>query len=243
MRALLLAWRARGAMRIHSSSFSSVVCALLRRSFFFAGQARLLLLEPRRVVAFEGDALATVELQDPAGDVVEKVAVMSDGDDGPRVALQVLLEPLHGLGVEMVRGLIEQQDVGLSNEKTAKRDTAALASGEQVDFRIGRRAPERVHRDLELRLDLPPIGGLDLFLELALTLEERVHLCRGHLLGKSLVDFLVLFEKAEDLLSPFLNDFFDGFAGSELRLLLEITDAIAFGEAHPRRYSLCRLRR
>ena len=65
-----------------------------------------------------------------------------------------------------------------------------------------------------------------------MALEELVHLFGGHLLGKSLVDFLVLFEKVEDFLSPFLNDFFDGLAGGELRLLLEITDAIAFGEAH-----------
>ena len=113
--------------------------APLRRGFFFPGQARLLLLEPRRVVAFEGDAVTTVELQDPAGDVVEKVAVVGDGDDRPLVALQVLLEPLHGLGVEMIRRLVEQQDVGLLNEKTAKRDAAAFAPGEQVDLRIGRR--------------------------------------------------------------------------------------------------------
>ena len=132
----------------------------------------------------------------------------------------------------MVRGLVEQQDVGLLNEKAAERDTAALAPGEQVDLRIGRRAPERVHCDLELGLDLPPIGGLDLLLELALALEEVVHLFGGHLLGKSFVHFLVCFEKVEDFLSPFLNDFFDGGAGRELRLLLEITDAIAFGEAH-----------
>ena len=41
-------------------------------------QPRLLLLEPRGVVALEGDAVAAVELEDPAGDVVEEVAVVGD---------------------------------------------------------------------------------------------------------------------------------------------------------------------
>ncbi len=65
-----------------------------------------------------------------------------------------------------------------------------------------------------------------------MALEELVHLFGGHLLGKSLIDLLVRFEKVEDFLAPFLDDFFDGLAGGELRLLLEIADAIAFGEAH-----------
>ena len=48
-------------------------------------QARLLLLEPGRVVALVGDAAAAVELEDPAGDVVEEVAIVGDGDDGALV--------------------------------------------------------------------------------------------------------------------------------------------------------------
>ncbi len=45
----------------------------------------LLLLEPARVVALERDAAAPVELEDPAGDVVEEVAVVGDGHDGAGV--------------------------------------------------------------------------------------------------------------------------------------------------------------
>src|SRR5690606_38455105 len=42
----------------------------------------LLLLEPRRVVALPRDAVASVELEDPAGDVVEEVAVVGDRHHG-----------------------------------------------------------------------------------------------------------------------------------------------------------------
>ena len=52
------------------------------------GQPLLLLLEPGRVIPLPGDALAAVELEDPAGDVVEEVAVVGDGDDGPGILLR-----------------------------------------------------------------------------------------------------------------------------------------------------------
>src|SRR4029079_2375448 len=44
------------------------------------GEALLLLLQPRGVVALPGDAAAAVELEDPAGDVVGEVAGGGDGD-------------------------------------------------------------------------------------------------------------------------------------------------------------------
>ena len=67
-----------------------------------------LLVEPGGVVATPGDALAAVELEDPTGDVIEEVAVVGDADDGAGVLLEVLLEPVDGLGVEVVRGLVEE---------------------------------------------------------------------------------------------------------------------------------------
>src|SRR5439155_3118770 len=39
-------------------------------------EAALLLLEPARVIALPGNAVAAVELEDPAGDIVEKVAIV-----------------------------------------------------------------------------------------------------------------------------------------------------------------------
>src|SRR5581483_8701402 len=70
---------------------------------FFLLQSHLLLLQPRRVVALERNPVAAIQLQDPAGHVVEKVPVVRDGDHGALVLLQMLLQPLHRLGVEMVR--------------------------------------------------------------------------------------------------------------------------------------------
>src|SRR5690606_341337 len=51
-------------------------------------QPLALLLEPAGVVALIGDAAAAIELQDPAGDIVEEVAVVGDGHDGAFVLLE-----------------------------------------------------------------------------------------------------------------------------------------------------------
>ena len=79
---------------------------------FLLGQPGLLLFEPSGVVAFEGHALAVVQLEDPAGDVVEEVPVVGDRHDGAFVVGEEPLDPGDRFGVEVVGGLVEQQQVG-----------------------------------------------------------------------------------------------------------------------------------
>ena len=152
-----------------------------------------LLLEPRRVVPLPGDAGAAVELEDPAGDVVEEVAIVRDGHDRPRELVQVVLEPGDALGVEMVGRLVEQQHVRALEQHAAERHAAPLAAGELVDVRVGRRQPERVHGDLQRAVEVPAVGRLDRVLQLALLLEQLVHRLGRHLfaeLGVHLVEAL-----------------------------------------------------
>src|SRR5579863_3647574 len=56
---------------------------LLFAAFLF--EPLLLLPEPGRVVALVGNAVAAVELENPAGDVVEKIAVVGDDEDSARI--------------------------------------------------------------------------------------------------------------------------------------------------------------
>src|SRR5262249_60706723 len=83
-------------------------------------EARALLLEPRGVVAFPGNARAAIELEDPARHVVEKVPVVGDGHHRARILLEVALEPRHALRVEMVGGLVEEEHVRLLQERPAE---------------------------------------------------------------------------------------------------------------------------
>ena len=91
-------------------------------------RSRVLLFQPLGVVALPRNAAAAVELEDPAGDVVEEVAVVGDDEDGARIVAQVALEPQHRFGIEVVGRLVEQQKLGLLQQQPAQRDAAALAA-------------------------------------------------------------------------------------------------------------------
>ena len=71
-------------------------------------------------------------------DVVEEGAIMGDRDDGPRIALQELLQPLDRFGVQVVGGFVQQQHVGLGQQQAAQRHAALLAAGQRLDGRLVR---------------------------------------------------------------------------------------------------------
>ncbi len=146
-----------------------------------------LLLQVRGVVALVGVRAAAVELEDPLGDVVQEVPVVGDRQDGARVGGQVLLEPQHALGVEVVGGLVEQQQVGLAQQQLAQRHATPLTTGQMGHRVVRRRAAQRVHRLLELRVDVPRVGGVELLLELAHLLHQLVGVIGGHQLGNLVV--------------------------------------------------------
>ena len=86
----------------------------------------------------------------------------------PRVLLQEALEPVDALGVEVVGGLVEQQQVGVAEQQPAQGHAAALATGERGDVGVVGRAAQRVHGDLDVALEAPRVGGGDLVLQVGL---------------------------------------------------------------------------
>ena len=105
----------------------------------------------RRVVA--GDAeqparVAAVELEDACRDPLQEQAIVRDRDrrePGP-AARQQRLEPLDALDVQVVRGLVEEQQVGLAGEGAADRHALLPPAGQQRDRRVG---PEAAARGVE----------------------------------------------------------------------------------------------
>ena len=143
----------------------------------------------------------------------------------------MLLEPLHALSVEVVSGLVEQEQVGLLQEELAERDTALLASGEHAHVGIGRRAAQGIHGLLQLGVQIPGVAVVDFLLQLAHLSEEGVvvgvgvgHL-RGDLvesvdhglgLGHALLD--VLQHRLGLVEHGLLHEDADGVAGREQRV-------------------------
>ena len=71
-----------------------------------------------------------VEFDDPGGQLAEEDAVVRDEQQRPAVAEQELLEPADGVDVEVVRRLVEQQDVGLADQRLGQQRAALHAAGE-----------------------------------------------------------------------------------------------------------------
>ena len=72
---------------------------------------------------------------------------------------------------------------GCLQQQLAQRDPAALTAGELGDVGVRRRAAQRVHGQLELGVDVPGVGVVELLLELAHLLHQLVGVVGRHLLG------------------------------------------------------------
>src|SRR5882724_9683605 len=78
-------------------------------------------LEPfDMALAFEGE--------DMSGDAVEEPAVMADDHGAAGKILQRLFERAQGIDVEIVGGLVEQQDIGAGFEHFGQMHAVALAA-------------------------------------------------------------------------------------------------------------------
>ena len=152
---------------------------------------------------------------------------MGDGDDRALVALQVQLEPLHGVRVEVVRRLVQQQDVGLHQEQPRERDAAALAAGEAVDRGVPGRAAQRLHRHLDAGVEVPAAAVVEDLLELGLAGEDGglrpgvvglAHLHEGA---------VVLLEQGAHRRGGLRDAGLDGLAGAEVGLLGQVAEGVA----------------
>src|SRR3954447_14584532 len=212
--------------RRHADPFELALEGLLlaRLGLLFLLEAVGFLLEPRRVIAFPRDPAPAIELEDPAGDVVEEIAVVSHGDDRALVVLEKALEPGDRLGVEMVGRLVEQQQVRRLQQQPAERDAAALAARERRDVRVRRGQAQRVHRDLELRIEIPGVAGVDLVLDLRLLVHHLVHLVGRQIFAELGVDLVVALEQRFGRRDPLFDVAEHRLGRIELRLLLEKAD-------------------
>jgi len=61
-------------------------------------------------------------------------------DDGERVGVQVFLEPVARFEIEMVRRLVEQQQVRLAEQQLGERDAHLPAAGEMSRYSRGKSA-------------------------------------------------------------------------------------------------------
>ncbi|MCY1407503.1 hypothetical protein D9M71_228070 [compost metagenome] len=191
----------------------------------FLGQARGLGFQPAGVVAFERDALAAVEFENPAGDVVEEVAVVGDRHHGAREVVEEVFQPGDRVGVQVVGRFVQQQHVRSGQQQTTQRHAALLATGEVFDLRVPCRQAQRIGGDFQLTLEVVAVGSLDDGFQLGLLGGQRVEV--GVRLGVGGVDLVQTGLGLFDLANGFFDDIADGGLRVELRLLRQVADVDA----------------
>ena len=74
----------------------------------------------------------------------------------------------------MVRRLVEQQQIRRGKQQTAERDAAALAAGERRDVTVAFGHAQRIHRVVDVLVELPCVRAVDRVLHLRLFGKQRV---------------------------------------------------------------------
>ena len=183
-------------------------------------QALLFVLQPLAVVAFERNALATVQFQDPAGYVVQEVTVVGDGNHGAVVIVQEALQPGYGFGIQVVGGLVQQQHVRAGQQQAAQGHTATLTTRQYFHLLVPGRQAKGVCSDFHLAFDIVAVGGLDDRFQLALFLGQLVKV--GIRLGVGGVYLVQFSQGVVNMGDRLVHDFLYGLLFVQLRLLGQV---------------------
>mmetsp|Transcript_97372 Transcript_97372/g.245711 ORF Transcript_97372/g.245711 Transcript_97372/m.245711 type:complete len:692 (-) Transcript_97372:727-2802(-) len=174
-------------------------------------QSRVALINVLGVVALVGVGHAVDGLDHPLADPVHELAVVRHQRDGQGLLLQEALEPLDARQVQVVRRLVQKQDVGGGHEDLGEADADLPTSREQshLPVHVVLQEAHRVHDRCDPRLELVHAQLLGLLLQprqfldrltrhLPAVLAGLVHL-RFELL-QSLVDASLLGHRGHQLL-------------------------------------------
>ena len=104
--------------------------------------ARRLLLAPGVPGALEEAAAAGLQLEHGGAHRLQEPAVVGDEHDGGVERLQMRFQPLERLDVEVVGGLVEQQQVGIAGQRAGQRGARELAAAEGLQAAVQVRVAE-----------------------------------------------------------------------------------------------------
>src|SRR5205085_7506557 len=122
-------------------------------------------------------------LPDGGNDLVEKIAVERDNQDGPLPVVQPIFQPLHRVNIEVVGGLVEHQQVGALQQQASQERAGLLAAGKLEDRPVEfvRLEVEPVEHLLHTRLVDVAAVELKLVLKRAIALQGGLKFSRvGH---------------------------------------------------------------
>ena len=89
--------------------------------------------------------MAAVEFDDARGGALEEDAVVRDEQNGGRAVHEKRLEPCHRLDVQVVGRLVEQEQVGLTDQRARQQHAAPPSARERRGADVGLQAQPRQH--------------------------------------------------------------------------------------------------
>ena len=95
-------------------------------------EAALPLLNVKAVIAGVKLRLAVDDLDRALDDAIKKIPVMADGEHRTLEAQEIVLQPLCRVQVEVVRRLVQQENVGVLKDKARKVHAGLLPAGERI---------------------------------------------------------------------------------------------------------------
>eukprot|EP01132_Coremiostelium_polycephalum_P011819 gene11818-biopygen4574 len=188
----------------------------------FGGQTVGLGFQPTGVVALVRDTGATVELEDPASNVVQEVPVVRDRNHGAREVVQEMLQPGDGIGVQVVGRFVEQQHVGGRQQQAAQGHTTLFTTGQVFNLGVPRRQAQRVGGDFQLAVQVVTVGGLQDGFELGLFCRQFVEV--GVFFSVGRVDLVQAGLGVLDHADRFLDHFTHGLGRVQDRFLWQVAD-------------------
>jgi hypothetical protein len=78
------------------------------------------------VAAVVGDDRLVIDVRNMRADVVQKVTIMRDRNDGAVIALQKILQPVNRLKIQIVRRLIQQQRLRIAKQRLRQQHANLL---------------------------------------------------------------------------------------------------------------------
>ena len=122
------------------------------QAFFAAAQVVVVVTRPT-------GQLAAVDFEDAGGQRAQEAAVVGDEDDAATKRLQEAFQPGDRLDVEVVGGLVQQQDVGVADQGLRQQHAALHATGERREVGLLRQLQPCQHL-LHAQVQVPAIARL-----------------------------------------------------------------------------------
>src|SRR4051812_16540860 len=92
----------------------------------------LLLFQIVGVISLKRLHATAINLQNSAGDAVEKITIMCDEQERAAITRQISLKPGDGFRIEMVSRLVQNKQVWILNQRMRQRDPLSLSPGERA---------------------------------------------------------------------------------------------------------------